>query len=487
MGVKIKKEVISPGRTFYVDERTGKPAFLDATPEMIRHYHDEGNAMVKDGLVIPVPYEHQLPNPPMPMSRAEYQKSLLLSNAGEVEGYEICPEGKLWANVDIADPEVQKKVGHTIKWTSPYFTSFKDGLGKDRKNVIAHLALTTRPRIVKQAPFPTVAAALSLATPAAPPEHGFATSIAGRLTPEGRPEFPRAFSLYAGVPLALEDMKEGPEKKAPPKPEGGKKPPPKEGGGGRKPPPEEAEDEYPDEGHPDEAPEKALIDKKGDISVYHVLCDLLPQVGIELPDCDSKNFVQELYKAVMAKVVGKSEELPMDKPEQKPPEKPAAPTPSPAKPSPVVQEQAPLYMSLDDIEKIESPREKSMALALHSLQDQAIKSATAERERRVAKLLKSLPPSARKRLEERVKASPVALSMGGAVDPLDETLTLLEESARDWPAMLSAQQPATQQPHPEQPPEEGVMTEERRQELVERQVASRGGFTDKEPEKKKAS
>lgn len=190
----VEKEVIRPGQYFYRDEQSGSPRKLVVTPELTKHWHDQGNAMLASGLTIPVPCEHDFDAHPMtPADR-------LKNNAGWVKGYTLKGD-KLFSSVDVTDESITPaKLAGSIRWTSPWINSFTDGNGKEWKNVISHLALTTRPRVVNQEPFTGVAAALSMATEAKVDEcgdKGLCLSRAGLILGDA-PAYPMAFSLWAG-------------------------------------------------------------------------------------------------------------------------------------------------------------------------------------------------------------------------------------------------------------------------------------------------
>ena len=209
----IEKEVIRPGCYWYRDEATGIPRKLVVTPELTRYWHEQGNAMLSAGLTIPVPCEHDFDTHPMTPA------DKLKNNAGWVKEYRLS-DGKggsgnrLFSVVDIQDEGVAKKLPGTIRWTSPWINTFTDGKGKEWKNVISHLALTTRPRIVDQAPFGSVAAALSIATETmldTVSTKGFCLSTVGRLVKRKSskricPRYPIAFSMFSGAALAEGDM-----------------------------------------------------------------------------------------------------------------------------------------------------------------------------------------------------------------------------------------------------------------------------------------
>ncbi len=164
----IEKEVISPGCYFYTDER-GMPRKLEVDSNLTTYWHEQGQKMLSSGLTVPVPYEHDFDNG-HPMTA----KEKLLNNAGEVKEYRLRDfddpirgnvKNGLFAVVEVQDKELieKNKIGSSIRWTSPWISSFTDGNGTQWNNVITHLALTTRPRITQQQPFPSIAAALSMA------------------------------------------------------------------------------------------------------------------------------------------------------------------------------------------------------------------------------------------------------------------------------------------------------------------------------------
>jgi len=177
------------------------PRKLEVTPDLTKYWCEQGGKMLGSGLTVPVPYEHDFTAHPMT------PKDKLLNNAGWVKEYKL-KDNKLFGVVDIQDEETAKKLPKTIRWTSPWINSFTDGNGTKWNNVISHLALTLRPRITKQEPFGSIAAALSMATPIAVNDaavNGFYISRAGQLVKsDGKyaPRFPMAFSLFNGVSLS---------------------------------------------------------------------------------------------------------------------------------------------------------------------------------------------------------------------------------------------------------------------------------------------
>jgi len=478
MTVKIEKEVCRPGTAWYIDAATGQPRMATFTPETIRYFHDQGKAMLAAKLSIPVPLEHQ---PLLPMTAAERAANLARHNAGWVADYKFKKikddDGKdieaLFSEIDIEDLSLVKKLPRTIRWTSPWISSFTDGTGKAWNSVISHLALTTRPRLIKQQPFPSLEAAMSLAgalqeevlTPellAKPGRGAISLSRAGMVkkrADNGKlcPAYPMAFALYSGVGFADDvpvDMKN--DKKAP----DGKKPPPD-----NKPP-----------GEGEEAIEQSLIDEDGDISIYEVLQDLLEAVGVPIEQGSNEgNFFQRLYKAAMEKVKGGGSAAtepgtPMNG--NQPSNKPGT-----------IAEQPPLYMSLEQAQAIQDPLQKQMALSIITLQEQnkklsgdhealrknAFDTAAKTRQARIDRLSAKLAPAAKTSLTQLAAGAGFSLGDDGKVaDALDATLTMLEASIPDLPALLSADKTTVLElPHPRQ--YNGEMSEQRRQEVVNEQ------------------
>ena len=461
----VKKEIARVGSNCYIDPQTGLPRVIHFSPAGLKHLHDSGLDMLSAGLSVPVPLEHQ--PEAKPLTAAEKAAKQLLNNAGWVAGYEL---GKvkdesgqeidaLFGNLDIQDPEVAKKLPATIKWTSPWITSFVDGAGKERKGVIGHVALTTRPRITKQQPFQGVAAALSLVAATKPVEftpdllaqgQGMPLSRAGLLKGEGATlaaAYPMAFSLWSGIALAEGELppKPGKEKTQP------SKPPPKP-------------DEKPEATPPSPTPavgqdgmplEKSLVDPDGDISVHDVLCDLLSAIGIEMPEgTDSNNFEERLYKAAMEGMKNKGQGATMADPPNQGNQPPGGMNKNNLPPNPIIQEQPPMYMSLEEVQKITDPVLKQVALSLYKSQEEmkkhqertqaleknAIEAAGRTRQGRIDRLARVLDKAQITQLTQMATGMAFSLGADGKVaDPLSITLDLLEGAARkaqDIPALL---------------------------------------------------
>lgn len=492
----VEKEVIRPGIYWYRDEQTGIPRRLVATPELTRYWHEQGSKMLSAGLTIPVPCEHDFNAHPMTPA------DKLKNNAGWVKEYRLKEiEGKdgkkikdvLFSVVDVTDDDIRKKLPHTIRWTSPWINSFTDGEGRQWNNVISHLALTTRPRIINQQPFGSVAAALSMSTEAVVNESdasakmnggGFCLSRAGRIftgkkSKRLRPRYPLAFSVWAGgVPLARDDM-----------------PPMKDDM------PDDDYDDDGDDGHDDgdmghhdshmDGMQNPLSDSGGDVKMEELLCDLLSALGIHLPEGTSETeFKRQLYEAAMSKI----KQLTTQQQSQTDANAQAtqANTSSPAGMgagagggNPLIQqEQQPMFMSLEDINKLPDPM-KGVALAMYaenqklrtemeaskkvtvSLRDAKLKEAELARKSRID-ILGRLSPKIKTDLDAMVALPGMALSMGDGgivLDPMAQTLAVLEKGLADLPRLLTIDQSALSVQ--QQPKDADALTEERANEIAD--------------------
>jgi hypothetical protein len=459
------KELIpGPGSYWYKDQDSGLPRKITFTPEGLKHLHDQGKAMLAAGLSVPVPLEHQ-PDA-MPLSAADTAAQRLKNNAGWTKDYRLTAKGGLAAQLDIDDPELFARLPRTVRWVSPYITSFTDGKGQEWRNVIGHNALTARPRITDQQPFPSLAAALSLAaglpeetfdgkTPLG--EKGVGVLAAGRLVGEGeglRPAYPVAFSLLTGARLAREEMPKADE--------------------------DEGEDEAPADvehpaGNPAEdrgagpggAAAEHRVDPDGDISVWEVLSDLLESEGFALPPGTSQeNFAERMYDCLMNKLKAKgpgAEDAMGDTKNQPPTGQGNDLPPNP----PVVAEQPPLYMSLEQAEKIQDPQLRQLARVALSLQNQALEAAQARRQERIERLCKKVRQQGfQDKLLAQASGARLSLTPEGAVhDPLAGVLDVLEAGVRDLPSLLTEPGRLRELEHPREY-DGGAMTEERRKEVL---------------------
>jgi hypothetical protein len=458
------KEVISPDSYWYTDD-AGAPHKFEATPEYVRYLHDQGNRMLAAGLSIPIPLEHQ--RDAKPLTAAEKAAKQLEHNAGWVQKYALRADHKLFALCDIADPKIAAKLPRTIKFTSPNIDSFVDGSGREWKGVISHLALTSRPRIVRQEPFRDAVAALSLAR-VVPfdkekvPQGGVLLSRAGSLDPQGIPRHPKAFSVWSGIKLAEEVIKEEKVEK----------------------PGEKPKETLP----ATETPLEMMGEEDLDMDLVDVVCDLMSIYGVEMPEgTDEKNLLQNLLKSLMEHLKGEGQpDMGSDTMTQGSDTTKTAPT----------VESPPLYMSLslEEIAKITDPEKKSLANALFSMQqastkdravldalkksklDDASSKRNAKIERIVKRARKEQQDSMKARLTAQAALPAMAFSLGddGVVtDPMKEMLDILEQGMLDLPAVLT-QDPKNfaAQPHPLDA--DGQMPEERRKAVVEELAAGAG-------------
>jgi hypothetical protein len=499
----IEKDVLGPDEVWYTDD-AGQPAKIVFTPADVKHLHDQGNAMLAAGLTVPAPLEHDRSLAPKKM--ADWNADLLRNNAGWVQEYKI-KDGRLKAMVDVTDPKAAAKVKEgSVKWTSPWINSFLDGDGKQWNGVISHLALTSRPRAVRQQPFPSTSLALSLAQsapfdPRTLPTQGIFVSRAGtvsRANGTAHPVFPRAFSLWAGGALLAMDELEVKEKKpapkkpdAPPAPGADKPPDP------AAPKPDAPGDPAAEPGPDGSAPgmddplmasEPSVVDGDGDIPVYTVLADLLHTLEVHMPEgTNEANFFHRLYTALMDKIKGMGSQPP----DVKPLDKPKA-----GMDNPIIQEQPPMMMSLEQVNAITDPMQKQLAQALLSLQEQSAKDrnkvkaletqriadATRTRQQRIDALAKRVPAAAREKLLAQCKGVALSLDDAGAVvDPMETTIAMLELSLPDIPSLMLSGDGLIVQPHPRD--STGATVDDKRAEEIAEELARAAGC----PPMKKAS
>lgn len=487
----VEKEIISTGTHWYRDEVTGLPRKLVVTPAETQYWHDQGNKMLGLGLTVPVPCEHDFTA--HPMTPAEKLKN----NAGWVKEFRL-KDNALFGVVDIQDEELAKKLPKTVRWTSPWISSFDDGKGRNWKNVIAHLALTTRPRIIDQKPFSGIAAALSLATDInieAVGDKGFCLSKAGKLVERKkdkklRPRFPLAFSIFSGVKLSEdneEDMK-------PLEDDGEETPPPKKPKEGEE-KPEPVDDEL-----------EPFKDPAGDVSMEELLADLLGALDIHVEKSgNEEQFKRALYNAAMSKIhelTGKARSQdPMNDPNQPPGATPPG-TPPGGQQNPLIQqEQQPMYMSLEEIKKIPDPTMQNIAMSmynenaklraeaeadrkkLNALNDAKLKEEGTKRTNRV-NMLGKVSPKVKADLDAMLALPAMALSIGDGgtvIDPMAQTLAMLEKGLADMPRLLTT--PSSDVIALSQPTDADMLSAAQEDELADR-FARRMGCP---PEQKKAS
>lgn len=534
----VPKEVIRPGIYWYTDEKTGEPRKLVVTAAMTKRWHDEGNKMLSLKLPVPVPYEHDFTAHPMtPADR-------LKNNAGWVDKFEMRGD-QLWSMVDIQDDEVAKKLPRTVRWTSPWINSFVDGEGRKWDGVISHLALTTRPRIVPQEPFGSIAAALSVALESNPQEvaraeSGFCLSKAGLLLSDGGraevPAYPLAFSLWSGARFAATDA---PLLKKPTiDPEDANADGTKDRDTGK---PEALAEPTSDDNLDLGGLMDPTQDSAGDVQMEELLCDLLQALGVPMPDeSNPTEFKRHLYEAAMSKIkeltshgmAAQASKGNQPDPGKAPPDQNKSPQQNPnvshagkskQQNNPLVpqvqQEQQPMYMSvavgpttvgggsmgtevimsLEDIQKLEDPTVRAVALSMYNQNQQLLQRVEASerdanamkrakldeeskrRRTRVQLLGKAGGPKVRENLEAMLSLQSMALGLdanGAVVDPMRATLDTLEAALGNMPEMLRVEAGAlTAVPHPS---DADALSEEGERALVDSLTRAMGGVPERQ-------
>lgn len=454
-----------------------RPAVLDTTPEKIDHYYRNGVEMLKEGLPIPVPLEHQ--PTATPMNALDAAANMVRNNSGQVARYEkdVIKDPKTGADihrllsvVDIKDAAIGAKIKEgSLRWASPWISSFTDGKGRQWNEVVAHLAITNRPRIHEQHPFESINAALSVAAPKQTlPTNGFYLPRAGRLKADGKPAFPIAFSLMTGVKLSEDDLKDIV-------------------------PDDEDDSDTGDDGAVDgetpagDATATAIAgeediaamdtDNSGDVSFEELIPHLLEMHGIHVPaGGKGKEFLQALVQGLLASAKAMSQtdggaddtvlgDAPVD------------PMADPNKTKgPITQDSPPMYMSLQQIEKIADPEKKQMAKIIFSLQGETgalrknkLDEAAAIRQRRIENVCKCVTPKNRDKIIQAAAAPGAQLSMGtdGVVkDPMATMLDIFEEELRGMPELLKQGAKFNVQAQPS----DGVLSDEQAQKLADDQT-----------------
>lgn len=191
---RFRKQVLAPQRFTVAlrDERgeikrdaDGNPILVERefTTQDVREIYHTQKAMLRSGLQVPVPLEHQLAA--VPLSESEHSAGY---NCGHVVDAELAADGSLWNTLEVnwlpeakTDNEIAHRLKTAIKYVSPYVARrYTDGSSRTWNNAITHLCLTSRPVWYAQRPFGDDGAALSHADSAARPglmPFGFALSI----------------------------------------------------------------------------------------------------------------------------------------------------------------------------------------------------------------------------------------------------------------------------------------------------------------------
>ena len=467
--MQVRKEVMRSGRHVYIDA-DGKPAVKDATAADIQRWAKDSKEMLALGLPIPIPLEHD--TQAHPLNAADLAAQRVRNNTGFVQDFatDVITDKdgeqvhRLLSVLDIRDEATAKQVqNETIPFVSPWFSSFTDGKGRKWEDVIAHVALTTRPRIADQAKFESIPAMLSIAEPVAKfPDSGICLSRAGLLKKNGKPKHLAAFSLMTGIKLSEEEF-------------------------------EEAEKESEEDAEKEVKRKSPLDDDTSmecaDVSIHEMIGHLLKAMGMNPPDGMSEaTFERDIYETLMAKM----REMVADK-HNKPEERPGEQQQQQRQP--VQQETPPMYMSLtkSDIAKIADPKEKAQAEAFFSLKEgyeslkkNRLDEATATRQQRVEKICKMLPKDTRDRVAAALSTPGAQLSLnndGSVNDPMSVMLSALEDGL----SVLDEQLKKASETIVEQrrPVESGGMDEKDLEEFAEGFMERAGGRMNGAVSKKK--
>lgn len=494
--MKVRKEIIRSGDHTYIDEN-GVPRVLNATKDKIDHYFANGVEMLKAGIPIPIPLEHQ--PTATPMNAMDRAANRVRHNTGEVAGFErdVIKDPKTGNDIhrvmsvlDIKDDEIARKVeSGSIRWVSPHITSFVDGKGKQWDDVIAHVALTSRPRIHDQQSFESVAMSFSQAVPGAKLlKKGIDLHRAGRLRSDGKPEYPIAFSLLThGKKFDIEDMKKAPKKSVPVEGDDSDDDDFEEGTPGDDAAEMETEaTDSDDGGDPAAAAMAGEIpgNDAGDVSFEELIPHLLEMHGIHVPaGGKGKEFLKALVQGLLtsAKVMASSDGGADDSVLGDAPADPSA-MPEKKPQGPLVQESPPMMMSLETINKIKDPEKKALASMVFSLNQKVeanrngkISDATTKRNARIERIAKLVSPKNRDKIMQFASTKAASLSLDAEdkiVDPMSTMLDIFEEELRSMPTLMRVGSDSKELSVEAHPSDE-FLTDEQAEAMVDRQMRTK--------------
>lgn len=175
-----KKQILAPGKYTVTrrDERgaivygdNGEPerTVFEVTGADLAALHHTTQQMKAAGVTPTVPLEHQ---ELMALTRAERLANRVRFNTGFVRDTFIASDGSLWAELQvegipvgnnlIQDPAaITRFLTGQVRYVSPWIAPrFVDGSGREWKNAICHVALTSKPIWGNQLPFGSDGAAL---------------------------------------------------------------------------------------------------------------------------------------------------------------------------------------------------------------------------------------------------------------------------------------------------------------------------------------
>lgn len=153
---KFSQTFLKPGRYCVGKDAAGKKLFRDFSASELAEYTTGTTGMIQAGYKPAVFLEHKQANTaegaPIQLS-AQAEKELQLRNGvGWLDTAKVGDDGAALHTIDIRDEAIAGKIRDgSIKFTSPELREeWTDGSGKTHKKVIAHVALTHKPRAINQ-------------------------------------------------------------------------------------------------------------------------------------------------------------------------------------------------------------------------------------------------------------------------------------------------------------------------------------------------
>lgn len=149
--MKVWKDILIPGKYTLPDGRE-----MEYTPADTRNAFRQGRRMLRDGLAVPVIFEHDFAAVPVPLSYAgmnpDWPSSFAKNAIGNIERYQL-RGNVLWSLSDIPDPDAARQWAR-CRYASPRIDrDFRASNGKLYSGpVVSHLAVTPKPVQWDQAP-----------------------------------------------------------------------------------------------------------------------------------------------------------------------------------------------------------------------------------------------------------------------------------------------------------------------------------------------
>ncbi len=312
---------LKPGRYFVGRNAAGEKQYLDLTPDQIRDYAEGTRDLIAAGYRPPVLLEHAAPNTVdgAPVPTRDAKAAAVKHGVGWLRDVKVGEDGTAIHTFDVRDKAVAEQIkSGAIQFTSPELRpAWTDGKGRDHKHIIAHVALTHKPRNPDQSPPMEVA--------------------------DAAPALQFSLADFEG-PIQLSDDDAGPDEKKP--------------------------DEPPVVDPPAEKPnEDAPADSGQESKFQAVLEQVKAQFGIDLvSDTTPENFYDHFLTALktMAAVKAKAEEEAASESETEEEENPDAPGDN------LTEDRGPMQFSLSDAEA-DSFENKLLARVVKQDHEQRVK------------------------------------------------------------------------------------------------------------------